>query len=528
MASDTVTAKPEPERPARRRPLSPGSRLARLIVFLNLLSLGVLLIGALAVNERQQGLVRARVESLTVQGRFLAEVLADNATYGEPEPSFDPFAASDELQQNFIFEDQRARLFDLHGHLVIDSNAVSDRIEVRPLPNIGAKPPAAPSRETLAEAAAALARELEAARSGEVFSQVRRSETGRRVVSVSIPVRHVRAVLGVLVLEAGDFNEVLAQQRRALLPFVLVAIGVSLLSSLLLAQFIARPIEALALAADRVRLSRARHISLPRLARRRDEIGDLTRSLEGMTTALSQRMDAIEAFAADVAHEIRNPLTSIRSAVETLDLVQDAAPRARLLNILKQDVQRLDRLVTDISNASRLDAELSRDAPRSIDLERLLSDLVSFYGEVARPGEVAVEYAGSDQAAVFVSGREGPLGQVFRNLIDNARSFSPPGGRVRVSLHLERNEAVAAVEDEGPGIPTENLETVFERFYTSRPQGSAFGGNSGLGLSIARQIVEAHGGRIWAENRTDEAGRVLGARFQAALPRAGAGEGRAR
>ena len=527
MASDTVIERPERERPPRRR-LSGGSRLARLIVLLNLLSLAVLMIGALVVNERQQGLVRARVESLTVQGRFLAEVLAERATYGEPEPTFDPFAAGDELQQNFIFEGQRARLFDLHGHLVIDSNAVSDTIEVRPLPKLGSPPPPPPSRETLQAAAQALERELDAARRGEIFSQVRRSETGRRVVSVSIPVRHVRAVLGVLTLEAGDFNEVLAQQRRALLPFILVAIGVSLFSSLLLAQFIARPIEALAHAADRVRLSRARHISLPRLARRPDEIGDLTRSLEAMTEALSERMDAIEAFAADVAHEIRNPLTSIRSAVETLDLVRDPASRARLLDILKLDVQRLDRLVTDISNASRLDAELSRDAPRPIDLDRLLADLVAFYGEVARPGEPAVDYQGAEDAPVFVSGREGPLGQVFRNLVDNARSFSPAGARVRVSLRAERGEAVATVEDQGPGIPPDNLETVFERFYTSRPQGAAFGGNSGLGLSIARQIVEAHGGRVWAENRTEPDGRVTGARFQVALPRAGAGEGRPR
>ena len=526
MASDTATAKPEPERPHLRPRLSAGSRLARLIVLLNLLSLGVLLIGALAVNESQQGLVKARVESLTVQGRFLAEVLAQRATYGEPEPTFDPFAAGEELQQNFIFEDQRARLFDLHGHLVIDSNAVSDVIEVRPLPKLGSKPPPPPSRETVAEAGAALRREHDAARGGDIFAQVRRSETGQRVVSVSIPVRHVRAVLGVLTLEAGDFNEVLAAQRRALLPFVLVAVAVSLLSSLLLAQFIARPIEALAHAADRVRLSRARHISLPRLARRRDEIGDLTRSLEAMTTALSERMDAIEAFAADVAHEIRNPLTSIRSAVETLDLVRDPAPRARLLGILQQDVQRLDRLVTDISNASRLDAELSRDAPRPIDLDHLLSDLVGFYRDVARPGEPAVAYAAPAERPLFVSGREGPLGQVFRNLIDNARSFSPPGGAVRVSLRPERGEVVAAVEDDGPGVPPDNLETVFERFYTSRPPGAAFGGNSGLGLSIARQIVEAHGGRVWAENRTDDAGAVLGARFLVALPRAG--EGRTR
>jgi two-component system sensor histidine kinase ChvG len=240
-----------------------------------------------------------------------------------------------------------------------------------------------------------------------------------------------------------------------------------------------------------------------------------------MTGALSERMDAIEAFAADVAHEIRNPLTSIRSAVETLDLVSDEKARLRLLGILKQDVQRLDRLVTDISNASRLDAELSREQPRPVDLDKLVGELISLSADLRREHEAKVTYRGPEERPVYVSGREGPLGQVFRNLIDNAKSFSPPEGSVRVGLRLEGSEVVVTVEDDGPGIPPENLETVFERFYTSRPKGAAFGGNSGLGLSIVRQIVEAHGGRSWAENRLDEAGQVLGARFQVALPLAG-------
>jgi two-component system sensor histidine kinase ChvG len=295
---------------------------------------------------------------------------------------------------------------------------------------------------------------------------------------------------------------------------------VSLLSSVLLALLVARPIEALAHAADRVRLSRARAIHLPKLAARNDEIGDLTRALQDMTAALSQRMDAIEAFAADVAHEIRNPLTSIRSAVETLELVRDEAPRARLMGILKHDVGRLDRLITDISNASRLDAELSRDAPRPVELNALLAELVELYGQTERPGEAQVSFERGSEGPVYVQGREGPLGQVVRNLVDNARSFSAPDGAVTVRLTRTGQEALVTVEDSGPGIPADNIETVFQRFYTSRPKGAAFGGNSGLGLSIARQIVEAHRGRIWAENRTDGHGRVLGARFQVALPEA--------
>ncbi len=362
-------------------------------------------------------------------------------------------------------------------------------------------------------ARAALKREVDRALQGYKVAGVRRTQTGERVVSVSIPVQRVQAVLGVLTLEAGDVDKIIAAQRVALLPFILVAVGVNLfLLSFLFTWLVARPVMQLARAADRVRLSRAREISLPRLAKRNDELGDLTRSLQAMTAALSERMDAIERFAADVAHEIRNPLTSVRSAVETLPLVKDAAGRDRLLKILIQDVSRLDRLLTDISNASRLDAELSRDAPRMLDLSRLLSDLVALRqrsrprrrrgGDLRRPRRASNRFD--------VQGREGPLGQVFRNLIENAGSFSPPGAAVRVKLARAGDQVRVAVEDEGPGVPAENLETVFERFYTSRPAGAAFGGHSGLGLSIARQIVEAHGGRIWAENRTGRARRDPG------------------
>jgi two-component system sensor histidine kinase ChvG len=236
-------------------------------------------------------------------------------------------------------------------------------------------------------------------------------------------------------------------------------------------------------------------------------------------------MDAIERFAADVAHEIRNPLTSIRSAVETLDLVVDRAAKDRLAGILKHDVGRLDRLITDISNASRVDAELSREAPTSLDLGRLLADIAAFYAETADPKAIPVQFIPHPGIEpITVLGREGPLSQVFRNLIDNARSFSSLSEAaepaVRLSVQRTGRLAVAAVEDDGPGLPPENLETVFERFYTARPKGAMFGGHSGLGLSIARQIVEAHGGEIRAENRTDADGRVLGARFVVALPQA--------
>ncbi|HRJ65458.1 MAG TPA: ATP-binding protein, partial [Brevundimonas sp.] len=369
----------------------------------------------------------------------------------------------------------------------------------------------------LDRARGALAAEVEQALDGEPQATLRLSESGDRVVSVSIPVRHVQQVLGVLTLEAGDVDETLAAQRRALMPFALVALAVNLLGSLLMHLFVARPVMRLSAAADEVRLQRARAISLPDLEGRKDEIGDLARSLETMTETLSDRMDAIEAFAADVSHEIKNPLTSIRSALETLPLVKTAAQREKLTSLLQQDVRRLDRLITDISNASRLDAELNRDRPRAIDLTQLLTEIVGVYESGLKPGEARVVFEALSGDHVQIMGRDGPLGQVFRNLIDNARSFSPPGGTVRLSLDrddIDPDRPVRVrIEDDGPGIPPENLETVFERFYTARPRGTAFGANSGLGLSIVRQIVEAHGGRVSAANRTDAAGGVGGARF---------------
>jgi two-component system sensor histidine kinase ChvG len=538
MASATVIAKPDRapkprdtesrgRRPSRFRWL-PGTRLGRLIIALNVLGLAILIVGALVLNEFRQGLVNARIDSLTTQGELMAAIIDQAATVGDPAPAMDPAPAGLVLQMLANPKTQRARLFDLQGRPLADSELVADRVEQRILPparprgdprmRMGPKPP---SQGSLARAAeTALQAEIGRAMRGQHVAGLRRGPDGKRVVSVSIPIQNVQQVLGVLTLEANDVDAIIARERMAMVPFILIAIAVTLGSSLLLTQMIAQPVRRLARAADRVRLAGARAISLPDLARRDDELGDLTRSLEDMTQALSERMDAIESFAADVAHEIKNPLTSLRSAVETLDLVTDPVARDRLLKILQNDVQRLDRLVTDISNASRLDAELSRDAPKSVDLEKLISDIVALYHATARPGDVSVRLVPSGSGEpVTVLGREGSLGQVFRNLIDNGRSFSPPGGEVVVALQRAAGRVIVTVSDSGPGIPPENLETIFQRFYTSRPKGAAFGGNSGLGLSIARQIVETHGGVLKAQNRVVD-GKVVGALFLLMLPEA--------
>ena len=543
MASAIDTAKPESPRAgvvARPRfgrmpdswPMWHGSRLGRLIIGLNLLGLTILIVGALLMNELSKGLINAKIDSLKTQGTFLVNVIEQAATQGEPAPALDPDKARDTLQLLFIGARQRARVFDAHGGLIADSDIITDKVDASPLPpahKAGALNLAWPrlggddDPARVATATADLNAEIGEALQGHPVAELRRAHNGERVVSISLPIHYVQDVLGVLTLESGDVDQIITAQRWALAPFILIAIGVSLASSALLSRFIALPVLRLARAADSVTLARARAISLPDIAERDDELGDLATSLETMTSTLSERMDAIDRFAADVAHEIRNPLTSIRSAVETLDLITDPASRERLTNILKHDVGRLDRLITDISNASRMDAELSREQPRPLDLEKLLGELASFYTETARPGEAPVRFLPPESLEpVNVPGREGPLSQVFRNLIDNARSFSTQSRaehpEVRLGLRREGRQIYATVEDDGPGLPPENLETVFKRFYTAWPKGAAFGGHSGLGLSIARQVVEAHGGTIRAENRLDADGNILGARFVVALP----------
>ncbi len=527
MVSATATAKPERiRRPARRRVTAGPSRIGRLIIILNLAGLAVLVGGAVLLNQLSQRLVNARIESLRTEGELIANVIDRLATQGDPEPLLQADDASDILESLAIPKSERVRLFDADGRLIADSYVASDNVEAMPLPPARKPgehslelpflawltPHPAPGAEKI------LQQEVARALSGATVSGVRPGEDGGRVVSVSVPIEHVREVVGVLTLDASDVDQVIAAGWIALIPFVVIAVVVTLVSSVMLTQLIAQPVRRLSAAADSVRLSRARAIDLPDIAERKDELGDLARSLEDMTHTLSARMEAIERFAADVAHEIRNPLTSIRSAVETLELVKDGPSRDRLLGILKQDVGRLDRLITDISNASRLDAELSRESMKPVALDRLLRDITALYDAMRREGEATVRLVADGADNATVAGQEGPLGQVFRNLIDNARSFSPPGGEVRVTLTHDRAAARVLVDDDGPGMPPENLETVFERFYTARPRGAAFGGNSGLGLSIARQIVDAHGGRIRAENRPATDGGVAGARFVVELP----------
>jgi two-component system sensor histidine kinase ChvG len=316
--------------------------------------------------------------------------------------------------------------------------------------------------------------------------------------------------------------------RLDILQVFIFALGVTVLLSLYLAGTIARPINRLASAAELVRTGHGRYTEIPDFSARGDEIGDLSRDLRGMTEALWKRMDEIERFAADVAHEIKNPLTSLRSAVETVARINDPEQQKQLISIIIDDVQRLDRLISDISDASRLDAELSRDVPAPINLRSVLSTLIEVESNKDSNKKTIIDCHLEEETNLTVYASEGRLGQVFLNIISNATSFSPVGKKVTVKANRvitdENANVIVTVDDEGQGIPEENLESIFERFYTDRPiqelesEAKKYEVHSGLGLSISRQIVEAAGGQIWAENRRNDRNEIAGARIIVKFP----------
>jgi two-component system sensor histidine kinase ChvG len=517
-----------------------SSRIARLLFFWDFVGVAILAAGSLLLAEMRDQLMRARAESLETQGELIVNALADTATMGEPAPTLIERNAREVLRRLMVPRSTRVRLFANDGSVVADTDLLSDRLIHAPLPPIAkesAKPRSWLRRVTGAasfnvlpwQPTFSLDQEFKYAAGGERARGQRRSEQGERIVSVAIPVQHVQAVVGVLVLDSGDVEEILRAERVAMIPFIVSAAAISLLSSILLALLIAVPLRQLTASAERLRLGLANRLNAPpELFKRKDEIGDLAHALDRMTDALVDRIAANDRFAADVSHEIKNPLTSIRSAVETVRNVKDPAAQEKLLAIIAADVGRVDRLITDISRASRIEAETARGAPEPINLAQFLPDLVETYALTRRDDEVAVRFLGPAPAHSIVVGQVGPLGQVFRNLVDNAKSFSPENGdvTVRIEEHQDNGRRIlrAYIEDAGPGIPSENLSAIFERFYTHRPKGGgskgpSFGGHSGLGLSIAKAIVEAHKGRIWAENMQSD-GQVFGARFIVELPAA--------
>jgi two-component system sensor histidine kinase ChvG len=546
------------------------SSLTRRIVSLNLAGLVALVASVLYLSQFRAGLIDARAQSLLVQAEIIAGAIAASATVQTNTITIDPdrlldlkpgetYGAPDEysgldfpinpervapvLRTLISPTKTRARIYDPNGGLILDSRNLENVLRFELPPPSALKPGVAERamiaiRTWLNRGDLPLYRELgpengngyeEVADSlkGQKRSMVRVNARGEVIVSVAVPVQRGRAIHGALMLstQGDDIDHMVTVERLAILKVGGVASAVMIVLSLLLASTIAGPVRRLADSAERVRRRIKTRVEIPDFTRRRDEIGHLSGALRDMTDALYSRIEAIETFAADVAHELKNPLTSLRSAVETLPLARNESSRARLLEVIEHDVKRLDRLISDISDASRLDAELQRQDVTPVDLRRLLSTLTTVANETKLGHDVSVEsrFEGRSLNDTFsVPGHDSRLGQVISNLLVNAQSFSDAGGKVRIICRRVRAEIEIIIDDDGPGIREDALEKIFERFYTDRPH-QGFGQNSGLGLSISKQIIEAHGGRIWAENRAgplsaDGEATIAGARFVVRLP----------
>ena len=522
------------------------SPLTRRIIFFNAFALLILIAGVLWVQSAGGGLVEERMAGIRDQAAIVGGALAEYAADADTR-SIDLNTAEPLLRQLIAPTRLRAQIFGTDGQLLADTRFLLARniVTREELPPPESTNPIVAffqrARSALGDfynrflnfrPFTQLEPYFEAGRDGRVYSEVvsalegvpdnavRVNEQNKLVLSVAVPIERLATRYGVLMLttESGDIDDILAEERAALVRVALIAFGALLLSALYLAGFIAAPIRRLAAAADHVRRGRAGREAIPTFEDRADEIGELSESLAAMTNALYDRISATERFAADVAHELKNPLTSLKSAVEMLERARDNEARDRLVTVVRNDVKRIDRLITDISDASRLDAELSRGHLDAVDLAGMLETTVEIYNGMELPRDVKIRFRREGAGDAVVQGIDERLGQVFRNLIDNAISFSPQNGTVGVSVKVAGHLVRATVEDEGKGIPTADLERIFDRFFTSRPGENEFGKNSGLGLAIARQIVSSHGGRIWAENKRNTEGKKAGARFIVELP----------
>lgn len=554
------------------------------IIAMNVLALAVLLSGILYLDQTKEGLIDAKLESLITQSVVIAGALSASASeddFGEIDLNIDelledasdidisdedvystisvpidPEAAAQILRHSLLKKKTRARIFDSDGVLLLDSRSLyagGDILQSELAP-IGQTHKAWYERlwkwvklEYLRRDLALYKEysgengrkysEVATALNGEAGTNVRVDENGNLVLSVAVPIQKLRSVLGILFLstKGSDIEAMVATEQSNLFKLFAIAAVVLAVLSFFLAQTIAVPIRNLANAAEEVGKDIANADLIPNYAKRRDEIGHLSSSLSKMTEALFSRIEAIERFAADVSHELKNPLTSLRSAVETLPIAKSDVNKARLMEIILQDVQRLDRLITDISDASRLDAELAREEKEVVDMKALLETLVLIANETKKTDEATIlldvavtetdDYEEDD--AFKIAGHNVRLGQVVQNIIGNARSFAPKHSKIDVIMRRLDDKIHIDIIDAGTGIQVDDVDRIFERFYTDRQHmmdvdpdeymKQDFGDNSGLGLSICKQIVEAHQGTINAENIVVN-DKVLGAKFSIILP----------
>jgi len=532
------------------------------ILAVNIIAIMILGLGILYLGQYTDKLIQRELESLEVEARLFAAAIAEGAvrpvyqmTANPQDPPYEIEAIKPDLARKMVRRlgetgESRIRLYSIDGSVIADSHKIGGPGGVVQVENLRDGPVNFTLESLFSQSASRFLDlipmqtklppypaenvedifvfpDTQTALLGNVRASAWYQEEKNIILTAAAPVQKIKQVLGVamLIRDGAQLENSIADIRVDVFRVFLGSLGISVMLSIYLSGLISRPLQRLATAAEAVRLGKGRQIKIPDMSGRQDEIGELSLVLRDMTQALWDRMDSIERFAADVAHEIKNPLTSLRSAVETASRVKDNESRRKLMDIIHHDVQRLDRLISDISSASRLDAELSREEMGRVDLQKLLFKLRDAYKKPMNRGKDSAEKMDDTNIVLdipkdqdlYVLGNEDRLNQVFGNLISNAISFSPPDGIVTVKIRPQKDYILVQVEDQGPGVPESKLNTIFERFYTERPHHEDYGSHSGLGLSISKQIVNAHGGRIWAENTTDPAGEITGARFNVIL-----------
>jgi two-component system sensor histidine kinase ChvG len=553
--------------------------LARRIFVSNLLGLFVLLGGILWLSHHNAWLISAKRESLRIQGEIIAAAIAADPRIERDRIAFDPerlpemeaprapyrddrFAAYElSLRPDHVGpvlrrliqpaeHTTRARIYDRDGELVVDTlprlpkkvrpvaTQADEAVERVRVKNFWTRLASwfdgsdLPVYREIGVANGTYYREVQQALTGQFpLPMLLLTDEGKLIVSLAVPIQRRNNTVGALLLSTrpGEIDDILAAERRIIYTLAVMALLATLMASLLLARTIAGPVHRLSGAADNVSRSINARADLPDYGDRRDEVGQLAVAFRRMTGALYRRIEASEKFAADVAHELKNPLAAAQATTESLSYAKTPEQRNQIVAEVRGELKRLNRLITDVSNASRLDAELARQISAPVDLTSVLSGIVDVFRDLGSASQVRInldiEPGAAASGDLVVRGHDGRLGQVLTNLIDNAVSFSPEGAAITVAARRIGSEVELSVVDEGPGIPEDNLEKVFERFYSDRPESDRTKGkNSGLGLSISREIVAAHGGRIWAENLQvpvrfgRDNGRIAGARFVVRLP----------
>jgi two-component system sensor histidine kinase ChvG len=511
------------------------SPITRRILAINMLALAVPVVGLLYVGQYRQGLIDSEIAALNIQAELFAAAIGE-AAVGNSGSNQKLIAerARQIVRRMSITTGTFAQLILADGKVLTDSRLLGGRggvVQVEELP-----PPKLKSGITdqISDGFENLLRRLlrdtshttnlssavNIALKGDHGKALQSQPNGSLKLSVAVPVQRYKKVLAALTLskDSRKIDDAVFQVRLDILKVFGIALLVTILLSIYLASSIARPLRRLAIATEDIRKGDSRHYSIPDILARKDEIGELGIGLNDMTENLWQRMDAIERFAADVAHEIKNPLTSLRSAVETVSRIEEPEQQKKLMSIILDDIQRLDRLISDISDASRLDAELSRAKMAPVNLDGLLNTLVDLHDIAIDQHGIKLKLIGDYSSELVIQGMEDRIVQVFRNLIGNAVSFSPDNAYITLRVSTDQANVTISVEDEGPGLPPGTEENIFNRFYQERPESEKFGTHSGLGLSISKQIIEVHGGSIWAENLLDPKGDVLGACFIVRLP----------